>query len=251
MEPLIKLNDLYKIYKMGEEKIYALRGVDLEIYKGECICLVGPSGSGKSTLLNLCAGLEKPTKGQVIIGGIHLENLSESKMTKFRQLNVGFVFQAYNLIPTLTAVENVGLGLTFKGIPKHKRDKMSIDILKKVGLGKRLFHKPSEMSGGQQQRVSIARAFVDKPKIIFADEPTGNLDSKTSMEVIQLMTKMVRDAGSTLIVVTHDPETSIYSDRIVHFKDGKIENIISQKPQEIPDEDTDSNSNTNANDSEV
>lgn len=235
MEPLIKLKNLYKIYKMGDEKINALNDVSLDIYKGECVCLIGPSGSGKSTLLNLCAGLESPTKGEIIIQDIHLEKLNESSKTKFRQLNVGFVFQAYNLIPTLNAVENVGLGLTFKGIPKAKRDAMSKKILTQVGLGDRLYHKPTEMSGGQQQRVSIARAFVDKPKIIFADEPTGNLDSKTSMEVIALMTKMVRDAGSTLIVVTHDIETSIYSNKIVHFRDGKIEKIENQTPEPLPE----------------
>ncbi|MCI5675141.1 MAG: ABC transporter ATP-binding protein [Ezakiella sp.] len=233
METLIKLVDLYKIYRMGEEKIRALNGVSLEIYDKECLCLIGPSGSGKSTLLNLCAGLEKPTKGEIIVGGIHLEKLNEVDMTKFRQLNVGFVFQSYNLIPTLSALENVGLGLTFKGVKKSKRDKMARDILNEVGLGSRLHHKPSEMSGGQQQRVSIARAFVDKPRIIFADEPTGNLDSKTSMEVMELMTSMVREAGSTLIIVTHDVETAVYSDRIVHFRDGKIEKIEKITPLPI------------------
>ncbi len=235
MEPLIKLKNLYKIYRMGDEKINALNGVSLDINKGECVCLIGPSGSGKSTLLNLCAGLENPTKGEVIIQNIHLEKLNEAEKTKFRQLNVGFVFQAYNLIPTLNAIENVGLGLTFKGVPKAKRDEMAKKILTEVGLGNRLYHKPTEMSGGQQQRVSIARAFVDKPKIIFADEPTGNLDSKTSMEVIALMTNMVHEAGSTLIVVTHDIETSIYSDKIVHFRDGKIEKIETQTPEPIPE----------------
>ena len=233
METLIKLVDLYKIYRMGEEKIRALNGVSLEIYDKECLCLIGPSGSGKSTLLNLCAGLEKPTKGEIIVGGIHLEKLNEVDMTKFRQLNVGFVFQSYNLIPTLSALEKVGLGLTFKGVKKSKRDKMARDILNEVGLGSRLHHKPSEMSGGQQQRVSIARAFVDKPRIIFADEPTGNLDSKTSMEVMELMTSMVREAGSTLIIVTHDVETAVYSDRIVHFRDGKIEKIEKITPLPI------------------
>ena len=238
METLIKLVDLYKIYRMGEEKIRALNGVSLEIYDKECLCLIGPSGSGKSTLLNLCAGLEKPTKGEIIVGGIHLEKLNEVDMTKFRQLNVGFVFQSYNLIPTLSALENVGLGLTFKGVKKSKRDKMARDILNEVGLGSRLHHKPSEMSGGQQQRVSIARAFVDKPRIIFADEPTGNLDSKTSMEVMELMTSMVREAGSTLIIVTHDVETAVYSDRIVHFRDGKIEKIEKITPLPIEHKET-------------
>ncbi|MDD7731878.1 MAG: ATP-binding cassette domain-containing protein, partial [Eubacteriales bacterium] len=156
--------------------------------------------------------------------------------TRFRQLNVGFVFQAYNLIPTFSAVDNVGLGLAFKGVPKKKRTQMAEKILKEVGLGKRLYHKPSEMSGGQQQRVSIARAFVDSPKIIFADEPTGNLDSKTSIEVIELMTDMVRRNNSTMIVVTHDIETAVYSDRIIHFRDGTIEKIDVQTPKPLPSE---------------
>ena len=236
MQPLIELKDLTKVYKMGQEKIVALRHVSLDIYKGECICLVGPSGSGKSTLLNMCAGLERPTSGEVIIGNIHMENLTEEQATRFRQLNVGFVFQSYNLIPTFSAVENVGLGLAFKGVPKKKRIEMAEKILKEVGLGKRLYHKPSEMSGGQQQRVSIARAFVDSPKIIFADEPTGNLDSKTSIEVIELMTDMVRRNNSTMIVVTHDIETAVYSDRIIHFRDGTIEKIDTQIPKPLPSE---------------
>lgn len=223
MQPLIQLKDLSKVYKMGQEKIVALRHVDLDIYKGECICLVGPSGSGKSTLLNMCAGLERPTSGEILIGNIHMENLTEEQATRFRQLNVGFVFQAYNLIPTFSAVDNVGLGLAFKGVPKKKRTQMAEKILKEVGLGKRLYHKPSEMSGGQQQRVSIARAFVNKPKIVFADEPTGNLDTKTSVEIMELMTTMTKKDKQTLIIVTHDLETAVYSDRIVHVRDGLIE----------------------------
>lgn len=236
MQPLIQLKNLTQVYKMGDEKIVALRHVNLELYQGECVCLVGPSGSGKSTLLNMVAGLEKPTDGEIIIGNIHMEKLTEEQATKFRQLNVGFVFQAYNLIPTISAIDNVGLGLAFKGVPKKKRDEMAIKMLKQVGLGKRLHHKPTEMSGGQQQRVSIARAFVDSPKIIFADEPTGNLDSKTSMEVIELMTDMVRRNNSTMIVVTHDIETAIYSDKIIHFKDGNIEKIETQTPKPLPSE---------------
>ncbi|MDO5716884.1 MAG: ABC transporter ATP-binding protein [Tissierellia bacterium] len=235
MESFIRLKDVRKVYRMGKEKIVALNDVNLDIYKGESICLIGPSGSGKSTLLNMMAGLEKPTKGEITIGKVHLEKLSEAQKTKFRQLNVGFVFQSYNLIPTLSALENVGLGLIFKGVSKKKRQAMSREILEQVGLGDRLHHKPTEMSGGQQQRVSIARAFVDRPKIVFADEPTGNLDSVTSMEVMQLMHRLVRDENQTLIIVTHDIETSIYSDRIVHFRDGIVEKIEKQTPEPIPD----------------
>ena len=157
---------------MGEEKVYALRGVNLDIQKEEILCLLGTSGSGKSTLLNMMAGLDRPSKGEIIINDkIHMEKLSEEKLTKFRQLNVGFVFQSYNLIPTLTATENVSLGLIFKGVKKKEREEKARAILERVGLGNRLNHKPAEMSGGQQQRVSIARAFVDAPPILFADEP--------------------------------------------------------------------------------
>lgn len=222
MEPLIKIRNLKRVYKMGEERVYALNGINLDIYKNEILCLLGTSGSGKSTLLNLMAGLDRPTTGDIEIGGIHINKLSEERVTKFRQLNVGFVFQSYNLIPTLTALENVSLGLIFKGIPKQKREEMAKNILKDVGLGDRIYHKPNEMSGGQQQRVSIARAFVDKPKIVFADEPTGNLDSKTSIEIMNMMVGMAKEHNQTLIIVTHDAETSQYAERIVEIRDGKI-----------------------------
>ena len=222
MEPLIKIRNLKRIYKMGTEKVYALNGVDLDIYQGEILCLLGTSGSGKSTLLNMIAGLDRPSEGTIQIGNVNFTSLSEAQITHFRQLYVGFVFQSYNLIPTLSALDNVALGLIFKGMPKKERDKQSMEILEKVGLGERIHHKPSEMSGGQQQRVSIARAFVDKPRIVFADEPTGNLDTKTSFEVMNLMCQMARDYNQTLIIVTHDVDTSIYADRIVELRDGKI-----------------------------
>lgn len=239
MNELIKIENLKKSFIMGKEKIPALRGINLSIYSEEAVCLVGPSGSGKSTLLNMMAGLEKPTSGKIIIKNVHLENLSEKELTKFRQLNVGFVFQSYNLIPTLTALENVGLGLTFKGISKKKRDEVAKQMLEKVGLKDRMHHKPGEMSGGQQQRVSIARAFVSTPKIIFADEPTGNLDTKTSFDVMDLMTGICKNNKQTLIIVTHDPEISVYADRIIHIRDGLIEKIINNendKEEEIRNE---------------
>lgn len=208
---------------MGEEKVYALRGVNLDIQKEEILCLLGTSGSGKSTLLNMMAGLDRPSKGEIIINGkIHMEKLSEEKLTKFRQLNVGFVFQSYNLIPTLTATENVSLGLIFKGVKKQEREEKARAILERVGLGNRLDHKPSEMSGGQQQRVSIARAFVDAPPILFADEPTGNLDTNTSVEIMEMMCDLAKEHKQTLIIVTHDLETAVYANRIVELRDGKI-----------------------------
>lgn len=226
MDPLISLNHIRKVYKMGDEKIIALNDINLQINKEEFICLLGTSGSGKSTLLNIVAGLEKPTKGEIIIDNYHIEKMDEKQLAKFRQLYIGFVFQSYNLIPTLSAIENVSLPLTFRGIPKGMRDKKAKEMLKAVGLGNRLNHKPSEMSGGQQQRVSIARAFVGKPKIVFADEPTGNLDTKTTMEVMDLMTSMAREYNQTLIIVTHDIEISDYAHRIVYIRDGSIEKIV-------------------------
>lgn len=223
MDPLIRIRNLYRVYHMGEEKVYALRGVNLEIQKEEILCLLGTSGSGKSTLLNMMAGLDRPSKGEIIINNkIHMEKLSEEKLTKFRQLNVGFVFQSYNLIPTLTATENVSLGLIFKGVKKQEREEKARAILERVGLGNRLDHKPSEMSGGQQQRVSIARAFVDAPPILFADEPTGNLDTNTSVEIMEMMCDLAKEHKQTLIIVTHDLETAVYANRIVELRDGKI-----------------------------
>ncbi|NLW23235.1 MAG: ABC transporter ATP-binding protein [Tissierellia bacterium] len=229
MEDLIVLNKVRKVYRMGDEKIVALNDISLSIKKGEFVCLLGPSGSGKSTLLNMMAGLEKPTRGEIIIGNKHIEKMNEKQLAQFRQLNIGFVFQSFNLIPTLTALENVSLGLTFRGIPKRKREKMAKEMLEAVGLGDRLRHKPSEMSGGQQQRVSIARAFVGNPKIVFADEPTGNLDTKTTMEVMDLITSMARENKQTLVIVTHDVEIAPYGHRIFYIRDGSIEKIVENK----------------------
>lgn len=225
MNDLIVLKDLRKVYRMGDEKIVALDNISLTIKKEEFLCLLGTSGSGKSTLLNMMAGLEKPTKGEIIINNLPIHKLSEKDVTKFRQKNIGFVFQSYNLIPTLSAMENVSLGLTFQGVPRSKRGKMAKDMLTAVGLSTRLHHKPSELSGGQQQRVSIARAFVNKPKIVFADEPTGNLDTKTTMEIMDLITGMAYEDKQTLIIVTHDNEISDYVNRVVYLRDGRVEKI--------------------------
>ncbi|WP_347489193.1 ABC transporter ATP-binding protein [Desulfoscipio sp. XC116] len=225
MENIIELKNVRKIYRMGSEKVIALDNVSLTIGKGEFCCLLGTSGSGKSTLLNLMAGLERPTKGEIKIKKYALGKMDETRLTRLRQKYIGFVFQSYNLLETLTALENVNLPLVFKGIPKHIREKKARKMLEAVGLGKRLQHKPSQMSGGQQQRVSIARAFVANPEIVFADEPTGNLDSKTTLEVIGLITSLARQHNQTLIIVTHDHEISEYADKIVHIKDGNIDYI--------------------------
>lgn len=229
LDELINLKSVRKIYQIGDEKIVALNDISLTINKEEFICLLGPSGSGKSTLLNMIAGLEKPTRGEIIIGKYHIEKMNEKQLAKFRQLHIGFIFQSYNLIPTLSALENVSLGLAFRGIPKKKREKIANDLLHAVGLGNRLNHKPTEMSGGQQQRVSIARAFVGNPEIILADEPTGNLDSKTTIEIMNLMTEMAKENNQTLVVVTHDQEIAHYCHRIIQLRDGSIEKIMENK----------------------
>ncbi|MBC8588920.1 ABC transporter ATP-binding protein [Paratissierella segnis] len=232
MDDLIVLKNLRKIYKMGDEKIVALDDINLNIGKEEFLCLLGTSGSGKSTLLNMMAGLEKPTRGEIIVNKLHLERMNEKDLTNYRQRYIGFVFQSYNLISTLSALENVSLGLIFKGIPKSKREKMAKTMLINVGLGNRLHHKPSEMSGGQQQRVSIARAFVGDPSIVFADEPTGNLDTKTTFEIMNLITSMAKESNQTLIIVTHDTEISVYANRIVYMRDGNIEKIVANEKAE-------------------
>lgn len=226
--PIIKVTNLYKIYKVGETKVYALNGVDFTIHKGEFCAIVGPSGSGKSTLLNMLAGLEKPTKGEIVIAETHIEKLTENKLVAFRRKKVGFIFQSYNLLQTLNAVENVALPLSFRGVPKKERNAIARKYIKLVGLEKQMNHMANAMSGGQQQRVGIARALAVSPQIIFADEPTGNLDSKTTMEVLELMRKIVREQNQTLIMVTHDNHIASFADRQFHIVDGKILKIESK-----------------------
>lgn len=221
----MELRGVRKVYTMGQEKVVALDSIDLDVYKGEIICLLGPSGSGKSTLLNMMAGLEKPTAGTIFFNKFPIHKMTEDQLAEFRRKYIGFVFQQYNLINTLTALENITLPLMFKGESKRKRNEVGKDILGQVGLGERLYHRPTEMSGGQQQRVSIARAFVNRPELIFADEPTGNLDTKTSDDMMKMMVRMVRKDKKTLIIVTHDEELSEYCDRIVHIRDGNIQRI--------------------------
>lgn len=222
---IIRIKDVTKFYRMGEETIAAVNGLNLSIRQGEVCCLFGKSGSGKSTLLNLIAGLEKPTSGQIIFNKKHIERMNEDQLAEFRQKYVGFVFQSYNLLPTLTAMENVTLPLIFRGVPVQERNERAMEMLKAVGLEGRANHKPSEMSGGQQQRVSIARAFINSPQVVFADEPTGNLDTKTTYEMMDLITGLAKKNNQTLVIVTHDMELSEYADRIVVMMDGKIERI--------------------------
>jgi len=223
--PVICVKDLYKIYRVGESKVRALNGVDFTIYKGEFCAIVGTSGSGKSTLLNMLAGLEKPTKGEIVIAGEHIENKTENQLVRFRREHIGFIFQSFNLLSTMTALENVALPLTFQGVDKAKRLKKASALLDLVKLGKYKNHRPTQMSGGQQQRVGVARALVVDPEIIFADEPTGNLDSNTSREVMELMQQVVHEKQQTLVMVTHDNHLASFADRIFHIIDGKIVRI--------------------------
>ena len=223
--PVIEVKNLYKIYRVGENKVYALNGVDFTMYRGEFCAIVGTSGSGKSTLLNMLAGLEKPTKGEIVIAGKHIEKLKEDQLVSFRREKVGFIFQSYNLLNTMNAVENIALPLAFRGVPKKVRLEKAKKYLKPVGLEKVGKHMPNQMSGGQQQRVGIARALAVHPEIIFADEPTGNLDSHTTMDVLQLMQQIVWEQNQTLVMVTHDNNLAAYADRVFHIIDGKIVKI--------------------------
>jgi len=230
LDPLIRIRNLYRVYHMGEEKVYALRGVNLDIQKEEILCLLGTSGSGKSTLLNMMAGLDRPTKGEIIINNkIHMEKLSEEKLTKFRQLNVGFVFQSYNLIPTLTATENVSLGLIFKGVKKQEREEKARAILERVGLGNRLDHKPSEMSGGQQQRVSIARAMAKKPSLFICDEPTGALDYESAKAVLHLIEDLNKKHKTTILMATHNEAIASMCHVILRLHDGSLKSYEENK----------------------
>ncbi len=231
-EPVIQVTDLYKIYRVGEERVRALNGVSFSIRRG-CFCsIVGASGSGKSTLLNMLAGLEKPTKGEIVIAGEHMEKKTENQLVAFRREHIGFIFQSFNLMGTMNAIENVALPLTFQGMDKKSRNKRAEEMLDLVGLTKHKRHRPNQMSGGQQQRVGVARALVVEPEIIFADEPTGNLDSVTSEEMMQLMRRVVYEQKQTLVMVTHDDHLAGYADRIIRIRDGKVISITEKTEEE-------------------
>ena len=229
---LIRVIHVRKVYRMGEERVVALDDVSLDIRKGEFVCFLGTSGSGKSTFLNMVAGLEKPTKGEIWIGKVPIHKLNEAQVTIFRQKNIGFIFQAYHLMPSMTALENVALPLMLKGVDKDKRIPMAEKAMEGVGLKGYESRRPNQMSGGQQQRVGIARALVGNPKIIFADEPTGNLDSHTTKDVMDLIRAQVKAKGQTLILVTHDRSIAEYADKIVTIQDGNIINIEEKGKQE-------------------
>jgi putative ABC transport system ATP-binding protein len=225
LERIIEVRNVKKVYRMGSERIIAVNDVSFEIMKGEFCCLLGTSGSGKSTLLNLMAGIEKATSGQIMIKGKNIPRLKENQLAKFRQDYLGFVFQSYNLINTMTALENVEFPLIFKKFSVKKRKQMAKKMLQEVGLGTRLKHKPKEMSGGQQQRVGIARAFVARPEIVFADEPTGNLDTRTTMEVMDIIRRIAKENNQTIVMVTHDRRLAAFADKIIHILDGRIQTV--------------------------
>lgn len=229
---ILEVQNLCKTYGSGEAEVNALNQVSFSVRKGEFIAIIGESGSGKSTLLNIVGGLDNPTSGKVWIDGKDVFSMSEKKLTIFRRQHIGFIFQSFNLMDTMNAIENVALPLTFQGMDRRIRTRKAEQMLDMVGLSKYKKHKPTQMSGGQQQRVGVARALVVEPEIIFADEPTGNLDSRTSREVMELMQQVVREKNQTLIMVTHDNELAGFADRIFHIRDGKILKI-EEKPREV------------------
>ena len=225
MEPIISVRNLVKIYKTKKVRFKALNGIDLDIYPGEFMAVVGTSGSGKSTLLNLIAGLEKPTAGKIFVKEKPVHKMKEDDLVEFRLNHIGFIFQSFNLMDTLTTLENAAFPLMLRGIRPQKRDKEAKELLSRLGLSGHLVHDPDELSGGQQQRVSIARAIITKPEILFADEPTGNLDSETADQIMGILQDIVKENGTTLLMVTHDMEKARYADRIVHIADGEIVEI--------------------------
>ena len=224
-QPLVQTRDLSKIFRVGDSRVIALNRVSLSIPRGSFTAVVGTSGSGKSTLLNMLGGLERPTAGEVFVAGQPLHRFSESQLVTYRREQVGFVFQSFNLIPSLTALDNVALPLSFRGVPKRTRQARARAILTQFGLDRHLHHKPGQLSGGQQQRVGIARAMAVRPTLVFADEPTGNLDSRTSEEILTLFRNVIRRTGQTWIMVTHDHHLASFADTIVSIGDGRITDI--------------------------
>ena len=220
--PAIKFENVWKIYKLGTVEVAALRGLSIEIKRGEHLAMMGPSGSGKSTFLHLAGALDRPTRGRVLIEGRDPSKLNDDELSKLRNRYIGFVFQTFNLIPRLTALENVMLPLVVRGVDGSERRRRAIEALEQVGLGDRINHRPTELSGGEQQRVAIARAIVTRPRIVLADEPTGNLDSVSAREIVKVLSRLNRELGITVVIVTHDPEVASAARRVVRIRDGVI-----------------------------
>jgi putative ABC transport system ATP-binding protein len=231
-EAVIAVRDLHRIYELGENKVHALRGISLEIGRGDFVAIMGSSGSGKSTLMNVLGCLDRPTSGEYILDGINVAGLPKQELAAIRNRKLGFVFQGFNLLARTTALENVELPTLYAKLPKQERLQRARQALEMVGLGERLDHFPSQLSGGQQQRVAIARALVNRPSILLADEPTGNLDSRTSVEIMSILQKL-NDEGLTVVLVTHEPDVAQYAKRIVVFRDGKLrrDDLVKQRPR--------------------
>lgn len=232
MQPIIHLEDIRKSYYMGKQSLQVLKGIDLNIQKNEYVALMGPSGSGKSTLMNILGCLDSPTGGRYILNGNDVSKMEDNALAEIRNKEIGFVFQQFNLLPRLSAVDNVALPLVYAGIPKKRRTEMAMEVLRKVGLEDRSHHKPNELSGGQSQRVAIARALVNNPSIILADEPTGNLDTKTSMEIMDIF-ETIQSAGNTVVLVTHEEDIANHAHRIVRLRDGLIESDKKRQPSVV------------------
>jgi len=227
MHEVIRIENLTRFYTIGEETVRALNGINLSIQKNEYVALMGPSGSGKSTLMNIIGCLDTPTSGEYYLNGPNVAQLSDSNLAAIRNKEIGFVFQTFNLLPRLTALQNVALPLVYAGIPEAERLKKAKEVLEQVGLGNRMTHKPNELSGGQRQRVAVARALVNHPSIILADEPTGNLDTKTSDEIMQLL-DIIHQAGNTIVLVTHEEDIALRAKRVVRMRDGIVESDQAQ-----------------------
>jgi putative ABC transport system ATP-binding protein len=228
--PLIETRDLWKTYQMGDEEIHALRGVSIAIERGEYVAIMGPSGSGKSTLMNLIGCLDTPSKGTYLLNGKEVSQMNDNELARIRNEEIGFVFQTFNLLPRATALHNVELPLVYAGIGKAERLAQAKAAIEKVELTHRMNHKPNELSGGQRQRVAIARALVNNPSILLADEPTGNLDSKTGVEIMALFARL-HQGGNTIILVTHEPDIAAYAHRVIAIRDGQVERDVRQEPQ--------------------
>ena len=227
MHEVIRIENLTRFYTIGEETVRALNGINLTIQKNEYVALMGPSGSGKSTLMNIIGCLDTPTSGEYFLNGPNVAQLSDSELAAIRNKEIGFVFQTFNLLPRLTALQNVALPLVYAGIPEPERLKKAKEVLEQVGLGDRIKHRPNELSGGQRQRVAVARALVNHPSIILADEPTGNLDTKTSEEIMQLL-DIIHQAGNTIVLVTHEEDIALHAKRVVRMRDGIVESDQAQ-----------------------